>query len=152
MMNKKKNFLKVSLQSFSASSLNRAIKSIKEYVKSNFGIVIGPILIPVRHRKFSIRRSPHIYGGSRENISLSASKRVLYITFDDPEKNINLDSFITADVSVRVDFKELAYKRPDVKKKKILLSQERQEKVSGQNYFPEVKPLKTKSKPSRGTV
>jgi hypothetical protein len=108
--------------------------------------------LPVKRRTFSIRRSPHIYGGSRENISLSASKRVLYITFDNPEKNINLDTFITADVAVKVDFKELAYKRPDIKKRKMVSQEHKEVDQSVQTSFTEAKPLRLKSKLTRGKL
>lgn len=147
MMNKKKNFLKVSLESFSSLSLNKAIKAIKEHVKSNFGIVVGPVFMPIKTRSFSIRRSPHIYGGSRETISLNSRKRVLYITFDNPEKNINLENFVTPDVCVKVSFKELSYKRPDVKKKTASVVQK---KTTVKDAFSDAKPL-SKTKTNRST-
>jgi len=115
MINKKENFLKVSLQSFSAVSLAKAIGTIREYVKTNFGTVIGPLMLPVKRRSFSIRRSPHIYARSRETISMAAHKRVLYIMFDDAEKTINLENYITADILLKVSFSKLSYKRPDRK-------------------------------------
>ena len=154
MINKKENFLKVSLQSFSSVSLAKAVGAIKEVVKTNFGVVIGPLMLPVKRRSFSIRRSPHIYARSRETISMAAHKRVLYIMFDDVEKTINLESHITADISLKVSFSKLSYKRPD--KKTALRSREAMKTsgVSGQerDFFKNVNVMTKNTRTSRGNI
>lgn len=157
MLNKKENFLKISLQSFSPASLAKSVASIKEFVKMNFGVVIGPLMLPVKRRSFSIRRSPHIYVRSRETISMSAHKRVLYIMFDNPEKTINLENYITADISLKVSFGKLSYKRPE---KKTTRTNTKSSSTSGdaadfagkeKDFFKDVSVLKKNTR-TRGNI
>lgn len=72
--------IKISLESFDHTLLNKAMKEIISTVKRTGASVRGPIPLPTKIKKFTVIRGPHVDKDSREQFEIRSSKRILIIT------------------------------------------------------------------------
>lgn len=75
----------IRLKAFDHELLDRATKEIVVTVNRTGAIVNGPIPLPVRIKRFTVNRSPHIDKKSREQFEIKTYKRLVIIGFSTPQ-------------------------------------------------------------------
>jgi small subunit ribosomal protein S10 len=75
-----KEGIRISLESFDHSVLNKAMQEIINTVKRTGANVKGPIPLPTKIKKFTVIRGPHVDKDSREQFEIRSSKRLLIIS------------------------------------------------------------------------
>ncbi len=71
--------IRVKLQGYDSSVVDRSAKSIMETAIGTGARVVGPIPLPTRRRRFTVNRSPHVYKSSMEHFEIKTHKRVIDI-------------------------------------------------------------------------
>ncbi len=71
--------IRVKLQGYDSSVVDRSAKSIMETAIGTGARVVGPIPLPTRKRRFTVNRSPHVYKSSMEHFEIKTHKRVIDI-------------------------------------------------------------------------
>lgn len=75
-----KEGIRISLESFDHSVLNKAMQEIINTVKRTGAAIKGPIPLPTKIKKFTVIRGPHVDKDSREQFEIRSSKRLLIIS------------------------------------------------------------------------
>lgn len=75
-----KEGIKISLESFDHSVLNKAMQEIIVTVRRTGAGIQGPIPLPTKLKKFTVIRGPHVDKDSREQFEIRSSKRLLIIS------------------------------------------------------------------------
>jgi small subunit ribosomal protein S10 len=76
---KEKEGIRIVLSAYDINILNQAIQEISGTVKRTGAMVIGPVPIPTKTKKFTVVRSPFIYKRSMEQYEIRSIKRLLII-------------------------------------------------------------------------
>jgi len=71
--------IRVKLQGYDSSVVDRSAKSIMETAIGTGARVVGPIPLPTKRRRFTVNRSPHVYKSSMEHFEIKTHKRVIDI-------------------------------------------------------------------------
>lgn len=71
--------IRVKLQGYDSSVVDRSAKSILETAIGTGARVVGPIPLPTKKRRFTVNRSPHVYKSSMEHFEVKTHKRVIDI-------------------------------------------------------------------------
>lgn len=77
MANKSELRIRVKLNGYDASVVDRSAKSIIETAVSTGAKVAGPIPLPTMRKRVALKRSPFIYKGSFEHFEIREHKRVI---------------------------------------------------------------------------
>ncbi len=80
--------IRVRLQGYDSSVVDRSAKSIVETAIGTGARVVGPIPLPTKKRRFTVNRSPHVYKSSMEHFEIKTHKRVIDI-LDPTNKTID---------------------------------------------------------------
>jgi small subunit ribosomal protein S10 len=96
----KKQSIRLKLQSFDPTLLDKAVKQIVLTAKRTGAQLMGPVPLPNKRRCFTVLRSPHIDKKSREQFELTTHKRILDII--DPSDN-TMNSLMKLNISSSVD-------------------------------------------------
>lgn len=80
--------IRVKLQGYDSSVVDRSAKSIMETAIGTGARVVGPIPLPTKRRRFTVNRSPHVYKSSMEHFEIKTHKRVIDI-LDPTNKTID---------------------------------------------------------------
>ncbi len=80
--------IRVKLQGYDSSVVDRSAKSIVETAIGTGARVVGPIPLPTKKRRFTVNRSPHVYKSSMEHFEIKTHKRVIDI-LDPTNKTID---------------------------------------------------------------
>ncbi len=80
--------IRVKLQGYDSSVVDRSAKSIVETAIGTGARVVGPIPLPTKRRRFTVNRSPHVYKSSMEHFEIKTHKRVIDI-LDPTNKTID---------------------------------------------------------------
>lgn len=96
----KKQSIRLKLQSFDSTLLDKAVKQIVLTAKRTGAQLMGPVPLPNKRRCFTVLRSPHIDKKSREQFELTTHKRILDII--DPSDN-TMNSLMKLNISSSVD-------------------------------------------------
>lgn len=75
----------IRLKAFDHELLDRATKEIVVTVNRTGATVNGPIPLPVRIKRFTVNRSPHIDKKSREQFEIKTYKRLVIIGYPTPQ-------------------------------------------------------------------
>lgn len=75
-----KEAIKLTLESFDHSILNKAMFEIIATVKRTGAAINGPIPLPTKINKYCVIRGPHVDKDSREHFEMRSSKRLLIIS------------------------------------------------------------------------
>ncbi len=75
----------IRLKAFDHELLDRATKEIVVTVNRTGAVVSGPIPLPVRIKRFTVNRSPHIDKKSREQFEIKTYKRLVIIGYPTPQ-------------------------------------------------------------------
>lgn len=92
--------IRVRLRSFDVQLVDQSAQSIMEAVKKAGATVSGPIPLPVRIRKYTVLRSPHVNKKSREQFEMRTHKRLIDII--EPSSDV-VDSLMKLELPAGVD-------------------------------------------------
>ncbi len=70
--------IRISLSS-NLRDIDRAAESICTAIKSTGAVVVGPVPLPTKKKKYTVLRSPHVNKKSREQFQLCKHKRIIDI-------------------------------------------------------------------------
>ncbi|MBL0690797.1 MAG: 30S ribosomal protein S10 [SAR324 cluster bacterium] len=96
--------IRVNFKAYDEKQLAEVIQKILIVARRSGAIVIGPIPLPSKKRRFCVNRSPHVDKKSRDQFELCTHKRLLYIT---NTTQLTMENLMKMDVSsgVKVDIK-----------------------------------------------
>ena len=77
---KNKENIKITLEAFDHTILNRSMNEIISAVRKTGANVRGSIPLPTKIQKFCVIRGPHVDKDSREQFEIRSSKRLLIIS------------------------------------------------------------------------
>ena len=69
--------IRIKLRSYDYRMLDNSVARIVETAKKTGAIVAGPVLLPVKIRKYTVLRSPHTDKKSREQFEMRIHKRLI---------------------------------------------------------------------------
>ena len=69
--------IRIKLRSYDHRMLDASVARIVETAKKTGALVSGPVLLPVRIRKYTVLRSPHTDKKSREQFEMRIHKRLI---------------------------------------------------------------------------
>ena len=102
MINKEE--IKISLESFDHTVINKAMQEIINTVKRTGANVKGPVPLPTKIQKFTVIRGPHVDKDSREQFEIRSSKRLLIISPTsqtvDALMKLNLSSAVNIKIAI----------------------------------------------------
>jgi small subunit ribosomal protein S10 len=75
----KKQKIRLILKSYDHQLLDTAIKKIVLTVKRTGSLIMGPVPLPTKERRFTVLKSPHVDKESREQFEIKTHKRILDI-------------------------------------------------------------------------
>ena len=98
------NRIRVKFKSFNEKLLTNVITEIQIIARRSGAVVVGPVPLPSKKRKFCVNRSPHIDKKSRDQYEQVIHKRLLYIS---NTTQLTMDQLMKMDISsgVKVDLK-----------------------------------------------
>jgi small subunit ribosomal protein S10 len=99
---KNKENIKIILESFDHSVLNRSVIEIMNTVKKTGAVVKGPIPLPTKIQKFCVIRGPHVDKDSREQFEMRTSKRLLIIIPTPQTADALMKLSLSAGVNIRI--------------------------------------------------
>ena len=71
--------IRIKLKSYDHNLVDKSAEKIVKTVKSTGAVVSGPIPLPTKRKVFTVLRSPHVNGKSKEQFQLDTYKRLLDI-------------------------------------------------------------------------
>ena len=71
--------IRIKLKSYDHRILDKSVKNIVETVNRTGAHISGPVLLPVKIRKYTVLRSPHSDKKSREQFEMRIHKRLIDI-------------------------------------------------------------------------
>ena len=75
----KKQKIRIILKSYEHKILDESLKLIVDAVLKTGSAIAGPILLPLKIRKYTVLRSPHTDKKSRDQFEIRIHKRLVYI-------------------------------------------------------------------------
>ena len=97
---RKKQKVRIRLNSFDYRSLDRSVEKIVETAKKSGAKVLGPIPLPTRKRRWCVLKSPHVNKRGGEHYQICIHNRLLDI--QDPAPN-TIDALTSLDLPAGVD-------------------------------------------------
>ena len=100
-----KQKIRIKLKSFDHKILDQSAQQIVEAVERTGAVVVGPVPLPTRIKKFSVIRSPFIDKDSQEQFEIRTHKRLIDIVETasktiDALTSLNLPSGIDIDIKL----------------------------------------------------
>ena len=71
--------IRIKLKSYDYNLVDKSSEKIVKTVRSTGAVVSGPITLPTKRKVFTVLRSPHVNGKSKEQFQLDTYKRLLDI-------------------------------------------------------------------------
>ena len=71
--------IRIKLTSYAYNLVDKSSEKIVKTVRSTGAVVSGPIPLPTKRKIFTVLRSPHVNGKSKEQFQLDTYKRLLDI-------------------------------------------------------------------------
>lgn len=71
--------IRIKIKGYDSKVVDKATTQIIETAIRTGAKTLGPIPLPTRKRKFTVNRSPHVYGKSKEHFELNTHKRLIDI-------------------------------------------------------------------------
>ncbi|MEN3013291.1 MAG: 30S ribosomal protein S10 [Endomicrobiia bacterium] len=78
-LNQQYQKIRIKLKSYDHKILDNSVKEIIETVKRTGVKISGPVLLPVKVRRYTVLRSPHVDKKSREQFEVRIHKRLIDI-------------------------------------------------------------------------
>ena len=92
--------IRIKLRSYDHRMLDASVARIVETAQKTGALVAGPVLLPVRIKKYTVLRSPHTDKKSREQFEMRTHKRLIDI--NNPSKE-TIDALSHLDLPSGVD-------------------------------------------------
>ncbi len=92
--------IRIILKAFDHRSLDLSAQQIVETAERSGAVVVGPVPMPTRLKRFCVIRSPHIDKDSREHFELRTHKRLVDILEPTPR---TLEALARLNVAAGVD-------------------------------------------------
>ena len=97
--------IRIVLMAYEPQVLDRAVVEIKATAERTGSAVAGPIPMPMRIRKYTVNRSPHVNKKSREQFERRTHKRLLDILDATPQTidalmKLNLASGVSVEIKL----------------------------------------------------
>lgn len=92
--------IRVKLRAYDHRVLDESTKEIVNTAKRTGANVCGPIPLPVKIKKFTVLRSPHVNKKSREQFEMRTHRRLLDIVDPTPQ---TIDALMKLDLAAGVD-------------------------------------------------
>lgn len=73
--------IKIKLKSFDHKLVDEACKSIIDAINLTGASLKGPIPLPMRIKKFTVNKSPHVDKKSREQFEIRTYSRLLFVNY-----------------------------------------------------------------------
>lgn len=99
-----KQKIRIKLKGYDHKLLDQSVGQIVEAVERTGAVVVGPVPLPTRVKKFSIIRSPFIDKDSQEQFEIRIHKRLIYIV-DTTSKTIDALTNLNLPPGVQIDIK-----------------------------------------------
>lgn len=103
-----KEFIRLKLKSYDVGLLELSITQILETVKSLNVLFAGPILLPTKKEKFTVKKSTHVYKEANEHYELCTHQRIIDIYSKSPSV-IQALSKLTLYSGIDISFKTLIF-------------------------------------------
>lgn len=97
----KKQRIRLKLRSYDHRLLDKAVKQIVLTVKRTGSLLVGPIPLKNKRRRFTVNASPHIDKKAREQFELTIHKRILDIVSPSDQ---TMNALMKLEISLGVDF------------------------------------------------
>jgi small subunit ribosomal protein S10 len=95
-----KQKIRIILKAFDHRSLDLSAQQIVETAERSGAVVVGPVPLPTRIKRFCVIRSPHIDKDSREHFELRTHKRLVDVLEPTPR---TLEALARLNVAAGVD-------------------------------------------------
>ena len=92
--------IRIRLKAFDHRLLDKSVKEIVDTARRTGATIKGPIPLPTRINRFTVRRSPHVDKKSREQFEIRTHKRLMDIM--EPTQN-TVDALRKLDLPAGVD-------------------------------------------------
>ncbi len=99
-----KQKIRIKLKGYDHKLLDQSAGQIVEAVERTGAVVVGPVPLPTRIKKFSVIRSPFIDKDSQEQFEIRTHKRLIYIV-DTTSKTIDALTNLNLPPGVQIDIK-----------------------------------------------
>lgn len=96
--------IRIKLKGYDHKLLDQSAGQIVEAVERTGAVVVGPVPLPTRTKKFSVIRSPFIDKDSQEQFEIRIHKRLIYIV-DTTSKTIDSLANLNLPPGVEIDIK-----------------------------------------------
>jgi small subunit ribosomal protein S10 len=96
--------IRIKLKGYDHKLLDQSAGQIVEAVERTGAVVVGPVPLPTRIKKFSVIRSPFIDKDSQEQFEIRTHKRLIYIV-DTTSKTIDALANLNLSPGVEIDIK-----------------------------------------------
>ncbi len=95
-----KQRLRIRLRAYDHRALDRSVQQIVEAAERTGAVVIGPVPLPTKIERYTVRRSTFIDKDSHEHFEIRTHKRLLDVIDPDPK---TIDSLIRLNLPAGVD-------------------------------------------------
>ena len=95
-----KQRLRIRLRAYDHRALDRSVQQIVEAAERTGAVVVGPVPLPTRIERYTVRRSTFIDKDSHEHFEIRTHKRLLDVIDPDPK---TIDSLIRLNLPAGVD-------------------------------------------------
>ncbi|EQD98592.1 30S ribosomal protein S10 [Helicobacter pylori PZ5024] len=92
--------IRLKLKAYDHRVLDRSVVAIVEAVKRSGSEIRGPIPLPIKNKRYTVLRSPHVNKDSREQFEIRVYSRLVDIISATPE---TVDSLMKLDLAPEVD-------------------------------------------------
>ena len=95
-------YIKLKLKAFDHRILDQAASEIVDAVQTTGAKLIGPVAMPVKHRRFTVNRSTHVHKKSRERFEIRTHQRLIIIDPKDETVNALMKLDLTSGVEIEI--------------------------------------------------
>jgi small subunit ribosomal protein S10 len=99
-----KQRIRIKIRGFDHRIVDQSARQIAETVERTGAVVVGPVPLPTRIRKFSLIRSPFIDKDSQEQFEIRSHKRLIDIV-DTTSKTVDALTKLSLPSGVEIDIK-----------------------------------------------
>jgi small subunit ribosomal protein S10 len=97
--------IRIRLRAYDHRILDQSVGRIVETARRSGAMVVGPVLLPTRLRKYTVLRSPHVDKKSREQFEMRIHKRLIELqspTSKTVDELMKLDLPAGVDVEIKL--------------------------------------------------
>ncbi len=97
--------IRIRLRAYDHRLLDQSVGKIVETAKRSGALVVGPVLLPTRIKKYTVLRSPHVDKKSREQFEMRIHKRLIELqapTSKTVDELMKLDLPAGVDVEIKL--------------------------------------------------